>query len=67
MNVLLILTFYYINNLNIENIYNLGSTTVLYYKRFCWSVKRKNGTAGSQCSRQKACFARAIQVWLAVN
>ena len=37
----------------------------------CLSVKRKSGTASvntdSQWSKQKACFAHATQVWLAVN
>ena len=44
---------------------------MLLYKGFCWSVKRKSGSASvntdSQWSIQMACFARATQVWLAVN
>ena len=43
----------------------------LKYKRFSRSVKRKSGTASvntdRQWSIQEACFARATQVWLAVN
>ena len=41
------------------------------YNRFYWSVKRKSGTASvntdNQRSKQEACFARATQVWVAVN
>ena len=56
----------------IESIYNLGNKTVLYLicNRICWSV-RENGTASvntdSQWNEQEACFARANQLWLAVN
>ena len=74
MNLLLICTFYF-KYLNIKSIYDLGKT-VLYLilnriNVFCWKVNRKSGAASvntnSQWSKQKACFARATRVWLAVN
>ena len=55
-------------------IFNLGIKTVLnlkYNRNRSRSTKRKSGTASvntdSQWSEQEACFACAIQVWLAVN
>ena len=65
-----------INNWYIENIYNLGDKTILYliFNRingFVGVQKRKSGTASvntySRWSKREACFARASQVWLAVN
>ena len=59
-----------------EIIHNLGNKTILYliFNRinvFCWSAKRKSGTASvntdSQWSKQEACIVHATQVWLAVN
>ena len=59
----------------IEIIYNLGDKPILclIFNRInvFWSAKRKSGTASvntnSQWSKQEACFARATQVWFAVN
>ena len=74
MNLLLICTFYF-KYLNIKKylwfrknsfVFNIKSN-----QRFCWKVNRKSGAASvntnSQWSKQKACFARATRVWLAVN
>ena len=69
LSLLLIFTFYYIQNLEI--IYNLGNKTVLYLICNCISVKRKSEAASvntdSQWSKQEVCFACATRVWLAVN
>ena len=61
----------FIVNFYIEIIHNLGDKTILYL-----IFNRINGFVGvqtaivntdSQWSKQEACFARATQVWLAVN